>query len=176
MPLVVIATTEDLKQSSNQTLIQANNYTDITIPEQIQEVLLPLLPASPTEVSNVTWDFQATTADSEGNELTKWESAPTIEYVDQSANISLDICKTLVSAAKAQAITDSNAYTDTAIEGILDRSYIYTDNRAQITLNNANQFTLNNINLLKDVINSIQISQYLTEEDIMDAMDRIDLL
>ena len=69
MAYIVIATTDDVQTSSAQTLINANNYTNTAIPEQIQEVLLPLLPARPDQVSNVTWDFKTTTVDADGNEV-----------------------------------------------------------------------------------------------------------
>lgn len=176
MSYIVIATTDDVQTSSAQTLINANNYTNTAIPEQIQEVLLPLLPARPDQVSNVTWDFKTTTVDADGNEVKKWEHSPTIEYVDQSANISLDICKTLVSSGKAEAVTASNAYTDLSVSGILNSAKTYTDNATNRTLNISKNYTDQNFNLLKNIVEAMQISQYLSEEDIMDAMDRIDLL
>ena len=112
MGYAIIATIDDVQTSSSQTLVKANNYTNVAIPQQIQDVLKPLLPAKPSEVSNTTWDFKTQSKDEDGNDVDTWNACPTIDYVDQSANISLDISKAKALSAKAEAIQESNKYTD----------------------------------------------------------------
>ena len=118
MGYAIIATIDDVQTSSSQTLVKANNYTNVAIPQQIQDVLKPLLPAKPSEVSNTTWDFKTQSKDEDGNDVDTWNACPTIDYVDQSANISLDISKAKALSAKAEAIQESNKYTDAQLASL----------------------------------------------------------
>lgn len=137
MPIVTLATLDDVQTSSSQTLVQANNYTNVAIPQQLQDVLKPLLPAKPSEVSNTTWDFKTKTKDADGKDVDTWNACPTIDYVDQSANISLDISKAKALSAKAEAIQESNKYTD------------------------------DQLSPLKETINSLQVERGLTTFDVI---------
>lgn len=143
MPIVTLATLDDVASSSSNTLIQANNYTNLTIPQQIQDVLIPLLPAKPSEVSNIGWDFLNKFKDANGNDQQEWETCPTIDYVDQSANISLDICKTLVASGKASSVLDSTKYTDEQLAPV------------------------------KEIVNSLQVERGLTTFDVIMLLDTL---
>lgn len=143
MGYAIIATVDDLQTSSSQTLVRANNYTNVAIPQQLQDVLKPLLPAKPSEVSNTTWDFKTQTKDADGKDIDTWNACPTIDYVDQSANISLDISKAKALSAKAEAIQESNKYTD------------------------------DQLSPLKETVTSLQVERGLTTFDVIMLLDSL---
>lgn len=174
MPISTIASIEDVQTSSAQVLTQATNYTDVAIPQQLQDVLKPLLPAKPSEVSNTTWDFKTHIQDKDGNNVETWNACPTIDYVDQSANISLDIAKTLVSEAKAKTIVDSNAYTDSSIKKINETLTNSIEASCQESISKTQNYTDQQISILTKTIEALKVEKGMTIYDVVELLDALD--